>query len=733
MSNNVINPSSISFESILADLTAYVKSKPESSRWLDFLEGSAGQIVLELIAGLGVFRAYNELAKRLESYLDFARLQSSVYELAFDRGFLVPPAEAPELLLNVTPNSLITLNDGDLIGTLQDYSVFSIGGTQILTAGVSQTITCVVGNFEDRTLTLATNAQFSTVEVNFATDATPRKNLARQLEQLKFGSQVLFLIDDITQISERGAFSGTTPIYVIRRALPSEAKLYIGNGTLGWFDETATSIEYKTLTFDDDIQSKLSNNVTLTIDATLNSQTILSRGSILLSTESVRGLAKFYPIDGRVVQNGDYERVILKYYGSGGLDVVEDVFAWNTDPDEQVYLLTTSAFGTRDLDNITTLINSRIAQGIQVFYHQVPEEIPIIHFIDNGIAGKTTVRTSFNHGLSSGRTIVITDTLHYDGSYVISNASDDVFDIPINLEISILHFATNGAGGTTIKASVSHGLANGSTVQIRGTTHYNNSYVISNVAGTTFDIPINLGLSIAHFADNGGGGTTVSFSTNHGLITGEKVQITGTTNYNTVGDNRYTIFNVTPTTYDIPVAFVADDATGISLVDDATGTFIPDDATGKVNLGIIFTCKFNAPGITSDQITQADAYLSSLYKKFFRVPTTISTADLAVKLSALLGIQVFPGTGPITHFADNGSGGTRVTTSVTTPANGSIIVITGTTNYNGTYTVFNSATITFDIDKVFSVDDATGNWAYTDLILSETNFLKLVDVLSWSN
>jgi hypothetical protein len=64
---------------------------------------------------------------------------------------------------------------------------------------------------------------------------------------------------------------------------------------------------------------------------------------------------------------------------------------------------------------------------------------------------------------------------------------------------------------------------------------------------------------------------------------------------------------------------------------------------------------------------------------------------------------------PITHFVDAGGGNVTVTSpNSLTP--GAIIVISGTTSYNGTFTVVSADAATFTITAAFVADDATGVW-----------------------
>ena len=101
--------------------------------------------------------------------------------------------------------------------------------------------------------------------------------------------------------------------------------------------------------------------------------------------------------------------------------------------------------------------------------------------------------------------------------------------------------------------------------------------------------------------------------------------------------------------------------------------------------------------------------------------TTISASD------TYQDINITGMSGSITAFATNGAGGTTVTSATHELLEYNNIEITGTTNYNGLYTIFNVTTNTFDISKAFTVDDATGTW-YIRLNLDDiTQRFKLIN------
>lgn len=70
---------------------------------------------------------------------------------------------------------------------------------------------------------------------------------------------------------------------------------------------------------------------------------------------------------------------------------------------------------------------------------------------------------------------------------------------------------------------------------------------------------------------------------------------------------------------------------------------------------------------------------------------------------------IVPITFPITAFADAG-GGNLTVTSANTLAPGDIIVISGTTNYNGSFTIVSATATSFTIAAPFVANDAAGAW-----------------------
>lgn len=85
--NNPINVKLVSFETLKSEIESYVRSLPDHAKWKDFYASSAGQTIIELLAGMGSYLSYHSAVSRREVYLDSAKLVSSVYNIGATLGY----------------------------------------------------------------------------------------------------------------------------------------------------------------------------------------------------------------------------------------------------------------------------------------------------------------------------------------------------------------------------------------------------------------------------------------------------------------------------------------------------------------------------------------------------------------------------------------------------------------------------------------------------------------------
>lgn len=225
------------------------------------------------------------------------------------------------------------------------------------------------------------------------------------------------------------------------------------------------------------------------------------------------------------------------------------------------------------------------------------------------------------------------------------------------------NFAPTGQVHVEILTNLSQANINASAfIPVKGDSIFNIDPAITSNSGVSFGTAVpyqgNVFGGVVKYEDLGGGQVKVIVNGGLSFDNGDLVAILNSVNYN----GAYVISNVVqfqldPTygsigTFDITAAFVADDGFGTAvLLDGAVPAVVP----------------------------------------FFKEGLT----------------------GVITAYADNGAGGTRVTSTGHGLTNGQSLLITGDrqNDYDGGYTIFGATTNTFDIATPFVLNDAQGQWS----------------------
>jgi len=154
MSNFIIDPKNISPDSIVADLKAFIESKPDSEAWSDFFSGSAGTTIVELVGGLGGFLAYQTIIARREAFLRYAENRSSLIGHAQNKGYSIYRGLNPRIKVTLIPTSTFTLNKFDVLGSVKDSDLILLTPTAFV-AGTPVTFLCTLGGVGTETVTYA--------------------------------------------------------------------------------------------------------------------------------------------------------------------------------------------------------------------------------------------------------------------------------------------------------------------------------------------------------------------------------------------------------------------------------------------------------------------------------------------------------------------------------------------------------------------------------------------------
>lgn len=151
-----VNPQSVSFTQWVADIKAYVQSKPDYTAWKDFYNSSAGVTLIEVMAGLGVYLQHKAIIGRRETYLPYCEFKSSAIARAEAGGYSCDRGQNVHMTLTILPNPLgvpISLSKFTSIGTVKDTDIYILD-TVILTPGVPVIVPITIGSllYEDVTV-----------------------------------------------------------------------------------------------------------------------------------------------------------------------------------------------------------------------------------------------------------------------------------------------------------------------------------------------------------------------------------------------------------------------------------------------------------------------------------------------------------------------------------------------------------------------------------------------------
>lgn len=230
--------------------------------------------------------------------------------------------------------------------------------------------------------------------------------------------------------------------------------------------------------------------------------------------------------------------------------------------------------------------------------------------VSAGSSGTNFSTGTVRHQFQVGDTITLTG--FSEGSY---NATEDVTEVisPFIVRIKAISFVADDSGtatntGVTVCASAGAGFTRGQTILLGGATPgaYSGGQTIRSVDPDedSFLIPVSFSV--------GGAGdikiTRITTATDHPMAVGETQTISVTTSYNFT---TQILFTDAYDTFDVPIAFVGDDATGTVVSVSKTQRDI--GVQGAIN-GILPDSKAIAFGRTNGNATATTGFSSNTYK-----------------------------------------------------------------------------------------------------------------------
>lgn len=306
MSNfGIIDPKSISFDSIKTELINYVQSLPDASKWKDFYESGAGTTQIELLAGLGTFLGFHSLGARRESYLDSCKLYTSAINICNIIGYPVQRVSAPRLKINFYL-PLNTFWDRTVPCFYYKGRSVSLLHSQTIVGGTNE-LEFVVGDWKTSTFTSTTNEKFANILI-----------LDTGIDSGLFDDTLELFVSGApkTLIAYADEF---LPDNVLIKTYYGGVLLVFGDGYIGYQLRVNDTVEFNYVNTSGPLGATGINVAELTknLECTINSVQIINPGYVQDSIPKMAAVAPGYLTSKRRMVTGpDHVYIFMNYSGS---------------------------------------------------------------------------------------------------------------------------------------------------------------------------------------------------------------------------------------------------------------------------------------------------------------------------------------------------------------------------------------------------------------------------------
>ena len=334
---------------IVEDLQKAVHMLPESDGWADYFEGGTGRTIIELIAGSQAIKNHYNLMRVRESSLQVAKLDSSVTELAINKGVYRPPAKAYIIEATFTATASGFIAAGDIVGSYKSYNVYALEPLEYEFGG-GNVITLTVGEGERFSKGNMATTEFETFDVK-----TKHKYMSDVFQVLTVNGDEVEIIDE-----ELNLYDNRLGNSCLRLVYDFFGRLIFGDGIIGRKIEPNDEVVYSYMSFGDDL---LSNFITTKFNlgalpdtADVTDITVIRNPSGYLDKDILRKVAIRNSVDGRWVQVEDYRNGVLREYG----EYIDDLLVADEYPAEEMVILPKKIQWTQGIEDlILELVNNK--------------------------------------------------------------------------------------------------------------------------------------------------------------------------------------------------------------------------------------------------------------------------------------------------------------------------------------------------------------------------------------
>jgi len=313
---------------IVKELQDAVASLPGNDAWSDYFEGGSGRTIIELIAGSQAIKNHYNLMRVRESTLQYAKLDSSVTELAINKGVYRPPAKS--YILEIKFNSLTsgTLRVGEVLGAYKNYEVIVYENSEYI-FGHENKVKVSIGKKETFTKTVLDATEFYQIDVK-----SLYKFVSGEFQSLSVNNEKVNLVDE-----EVSLYSEILNSSCVRISYEGFSRLIFGDGIIGRKININDEVVFNFTSFGDDlfdnfVEDGIQFN-SFTIASEVLSVTILRKPAPYLDKETLRKIAIRNSVDGRWVQTQDFRNGLLREFGG----YIYDILVKDEYPAENITIL----------------------------------------------------------------------------------------------------------------------------------------------------------------------------------------------------------------------------------------------------------------------------------------------------------------------------------------------------------------------------------------------------------
>jgi len=355
----MINPRYISQNLILEDLKNFVKNEGE---WREYFEGGAGAIILELLASVLADRNYYYTMLIRESSLETAQMESSIVKLAINKGIYRPGAKAMILDIKFIATSNFAVDKYEVFGSYKSLNLIALE-PGIFKAGSQCSLKVAIGWVEEFKELANKNEAYYV----FAKQ-TKGKYIAQEIQDLAVAGNKVEILTKRKPLYDESLKNTALAIYDYYGF-----KLIFGDGILGYKVNFGDEIDYKILTFDDNVFNKFSvNELSFLYHDKMDqvSFDVVQYPSGYMDKEILRRIALRASPDGRWVEAKDYEDGLLYEF----FDLLYDVYLEDLYPSENLWLLPKRELKEDELEKIKDYIYKRKSASADIKIRFVPRE-----------------------------------------------------------------------------------------------------------------------------------------------------------------------------------------------------------------------------------------------------------------------------------------------------------------------------------------------------------------------